>query len=257
MKTKFITAAFAAGLLILGMSRSSDALTIIDERSWSGTSCGVSGGSGSGDCYGLTYHLKITDHNDVDASTFAAILDITGGSYTGTMTYIGAVDFKPGNVIGASLTDAPGEKGLWTTSFTDGQAATNCLQGNGGFLCSRDTGKNNAAPVTNGGAVDDHWAWDFSLSDAYTFGHFGVNFTVEDDSGKCGGKKPITGPDCKTDGDNLSIAGGGVVLPPTSTPSFDPPTPTTGSIPEPSTFLLLGSGLIALGRSVRKKGFWC
>lgn len=165
------------------------------------------------------------------------------------MTYIGAVDIKPGNVVGpTSLTSAPGGTGLWTTIFTDGQAATNCLNGSGGFLCSYDTGTNSAAPVAGVGAINYHWGWDFSLSGGYAFGHFEVNFTVQDDSGRCSGPGQITGPDCLTDGHNLSISGG-------SGPGGGPGggAGTATGVPEPSTFVLLGAGLLIMSRRIRSK----
>jgi hypothetical protein len=197
---------------------------LVDDRTYSGSNCG-------GDCFGLTYHLQVIDGQS--PGQYTATLDITG-TYAGTMTFIGAVDIKPGDVIGPptpSLLAAPGPESDWTTLWENGQAAGNCLNGSGKFLCSYDTGTNTDAPVTNGSPVNYRWQWNFSLdSGGYTFGHLGVNFTVADDSstrGNCDTPSNPLGLDCLQDGQNLSISG-------------------SGQVPEATTLLLLGSGLIVM-----------
>ena len=190
---------------------------IIDERLFSGTDCG-------GDCFGLTYHLVVTDAADSNSSSFTASLTITG-TYTGSMTYIGAVDIKPGSITSPpapTLTTAPG--GTWTTRWEDGQSANNCdVTSSGKFLCSFDSGQNTLAPVTTGTFVNYTWAWNFSLdSGGYTFGHLGVNFTNSND----GCKDPLNF-DCR-DGQNISLSSG-------------------GRVPEPEAFILCGLGLLILG----------
>ena len=56
--------ALAVGLALCAAPSYSDAI-IVDNRSWSGTSCGAAGTVGSGDCYGATYSLLVNDRGDV------------------------------------------------------------------------------------------------------------------------------------------------------------------------------------------------
>jgi len=210
--------------LLIALPRLSSA-TIVDDRTFSGANCG-------GDCFGLTYHLVVDDLGNLADGTYSATLTITG-TYTGTMTFIGAVDIKIGDIQSPpnpTLTTAPGVDGNWTTLWLNGQAATNCQNGLGAFLCSYDEGQNTEAPVANGGAVNDTWAWNLTLASAYTFGHLGVNFTNATDGCNTAGQF-----DC-TDGQNMSVSSGG-----------------TPRVPEPGSFVLLGVGLVALGVSMRKR----
>jgi hypothetical protein len=234
-------------LFIFGLPPSSIASpVIIDNRTWStNVDCG-------GDCFGATYSLVVTDANDANLNTYSATMTVAIGTYTGSMTYIGAVDFKPGNVIApVVLTEVSGPagtmaggNGAWTTQFQNGQAAGNCLNGAGGFLCSYDTGANGEAPIANNRTYS--WSWDFTLNGAYSFGHFGVNYTVADDSGNCG--QQVTGPDCLQDGQNLSISSGGYSSGAgTGGQGGDSP-----RVPEPSAFFLLGCGLLLVSKVLRK-----
>ena len=216
--------------LVFGLPTDSRA-TLVDSRTWSGDSCGSAGLPGSGSCFGATYSLVVDDRGDSNASTFSGTLSVAISTYTGTMAYIGAVDFKPGKVVSpVTLTAAPGPLSDWQTLFSNGQAAGNCLNGAGGFLCSYDIGTNTNAPTSNNTTYA--WSWNFSLDGSgYTFGHLGVNYTATDDSCRrsLGGGDFARVNDCKNDGENISISAGG-----------------NRQIPEPSTLVLVGFGLIAI-----------
>lgn len=230
MKRKWGT--FLVVLALAALAQPSDSRAIaVDSRTWSGDSCGPSGLPGSGNCFGATYSLVIDDRGDANASTFSGTLSVAIGTYTGSMTHIGAVDFKAGKVVSpVTLTIAPGPESDWQTLFSNGQAASNCLSGSGGFLCSYDRGLNTNAPTSNNTTYT--WAWNFNLdSSGYNFGHLGVNYTIANDSCRQGF---TTRNDCLSDGQNISIEGGG------------------HEVPEPSTLILAGIGLIGISALSRR-----
>lgn len=234
----------AIALLVLTAIPQSAQSTTIDTQTFSGANCGNS-------CFGATYQLVVTDAGDADPATFSATLTVAIGTYTGSMTEIGAVDIKVGNVVApVTLVAAPGPEADWNTFFSgtpSGQAAGNCQNGNGGFLCSFDVGDNTNAPTTNNTTYT--WTWNFNLdSNGYSFGHLGVNYTVVDDRCEQNDKgTKVLVNDCLQDGENISIgqAGG-------DTPGGGTPGGGTPSVPEPASALLAGSGLIAL-RVLTKK----
>src|SRR6266511_3686472 len=180
---------------------------------------------GSGGCFGLTYELIITDANDANGITYTGEIKITG-TYTGSETFIASLDFKPdGNTItSATLTAAPGGTGGWTTTINLGQAAGDCASSGEGFICSNDTGTNSLAPVTNGGVVNYDWQWNFIMSGAVDPGHLGARFNNAGDT---------------DNGQIVSI----------STFSRGP----GQEVPEPSSLILLGSGLIMVATALRRR----
>ena len=222
---------------LIGLQADSALANIIDTRTFSGAQCD---GTATG-CFGFTLSLTVDDLGNLADGTYRATVNILG-TYSGVgMTHIGAVDIKVGDVVApVSLTTAPltggGAITDWTTLFTSGQAAGNCLDGAGGFLCSYDTGTNTLAPINNG-AVNYTWIWDFNLSGAYSFSHLGANLTVANDGagGSCNSPN-APALDCLSDGQNISIDSGG----------------TTTKVAEPSAFLLLGAGMLALRRFLKR-----
>jgi len=172
---------------------------------------------GSGGCYGLTYELIITDAGDANASTYTGTIKITG-TYTGALPFIAAVDFKPdGNTVTtANLTAAPGGIGGWFTAINAGQAVGDCVGSGQGFICSSDMDPNNFAPT--GVNLNYQWDWTFSMSGPLNPGHLGACFDIATDQ-----------------------PGGPCV-------SID----TFTKVPEPSTLVLVGLGLLVLGGATRR-----
>ena len=235
---QLLSAVILMGATVVMGSPSLSIATTVDSRSWSGDSCGSAGTAGSGSCFGATYSLVVDDAGDANPSTYSATLTVDIGTYTGgsSYTHIGAVDFKPGNVLApVQLTAAPGPESDWQTLFTGGQAAGNCLNGAGGFLCSYDVGQNTNAPIQDNTVYT--WSWNFSLNGAYAFGHFGVNYTVANDSCRqsLGQGQFATVADCLNDGQNISISAGG-----------------DRKVPEPSSMVLFGLGLIGASLFLRR-----
>jgi hypothetical protein len=169
-------------------------------------------------CFGSTYTLVVGDANDSVNTTYTATLTINTSEYNGPISpaFIDAVDIKiVNNLLSAPvLSSAPGGEDNWQVSFNNGQAATDCGSGGGFFICARDPDPNNLAPV--GGTLI--WDWSFSSNDKIKFGHVGASYN--DAAGTI-------------EGNNTSIS---------NATTGGPGTP----VPEPSTLILLGSGLVIL-----------
>lgn len=229
MKKLYSALGFFFALSIMALPQSADAVFVqIDSQFFdTNTECG-------GDCFGATYSLVVLQDNAA-TNNYKATLTISMGTYTGGAGYptIGAVDFKPeGTITSQTLTSAPTALANWSSLIANnGQAAGNCQNGNGKFICAYDPGNNSLSIANNTTYV---WSWDFSMTGDYGFGHLGVNYAPLDDSCKRG---QTTVLDC-SDGKNLSIEQGA---------------PPDRKVPEPAAMLLLGVGLFSLGFWGRKR----
>ena len=171
--------------------------------------------SAPGDCYDLSWMLTINS-GTFGAFSYEAILDVADDpNVSGTPTAtISAVDFKvSSSVVNATLYAFPTSSSGWTTGVNVLSSA-GCVGPNAGFVCS-DSSSDPAEFV--GPTLT--WGWYFNTDDpifpSLDGGHIGAKLTT-----------------LSTPGQLLS---------------------QTHSVPEPSTLLLLGTGLAAVAFRRRRK----
>jgi hypothetical protein len=161
MSKKVLMAAVAD--LVLGAAGSANAATIFSASTL----------PGCGNCYGLTYTLTVGDNNDAIATTFDALLNVTG-TLTGApagVTHISAVNFKAANDVAPplALTAAPTAIANWNTLEANINNA-GCAGGGEGFVCSQVKPTNLAAGLVSitGGPLNLNWRWNFNLAAGVT-----------------------------------------------------------------------------------------
>jgi hypothetical protein len=157
-------------------------------------------------CFGSTYELNIVG----TGPSYTATLTIDTSGYTGPATHISAVNFKASSDVSSmTLTSAPGGTAAWATGEANiGNAG--CGGGGEGFVCSQDA----AAPgAALGGTLV--WSWNFtptgSLFPDLLGAHIGAKYN------------------------NASGTLNGQIM-----------SEEFAQVPEPSTLLLLGTGLLGL-----------
>lgn len=218
--------------LVLALSIPAKANTIVTLNN--GNGCGGSS------CFGNVVTLTIAPTGS-NHYTVTMAVDTTGNTNAGTS--IGGVNFKFGTgITGASLTSFPGA-GPWTTAVSTGLNANGCGTGGGAsFGCSFDAALVNFSSSTNNppGAFSPlpkngtyTWIWNAIATGTVSGNniHVGVLF----------GDIHHTGP---RTGGTFSFQNTGII-----SGSVAGPTP----IPEPSSLLLLGSGLIGFAGIFRRK----
>jgi hypothetical protein len=182
-----------------------------------GSSCTTCDGA----AYTLTYSgapISLT----ATTQTFQIMLDVNDSSYTGGGSFLNAVAVQvapSSDVIAGSLLSAPGD---FSFSGIEGLNANGCNGSNGGFLCAEAV--TNSVPVTGG-------PYDFV-------------FDVTVKTGTL-----LTGLDAASVKAQYVDSNGkkaGALL-------SEPITLQTTATPEPSSYLTLGSGLLAMGLFLRRR----
>jgi hypothetical protein len=195
-----------------------------------------------GALYTLTYSGTALPDADTLHETFRISLAIDTNSYTGGGVFLDNVAIKVGSsTTSVSLFAAPGGTGNWSSPTLDsGIDNSGCSAGGNGFFCVdglANGGKGVAVTTGNGVGTDFTFTFDVTVpnGDLLTAATIKARYTDSTGVGHAGSllSEDITLQTGGTDGGS----GGG-----------DNP-----QVPEPSTMLLLGSGLVLMGRMIRRK----
>jgi len=169
----------------------------------------------------------------IDTSTFNGFGTGKVGDLNATAVKI--VTGSSSVIDSATLLSAPGGIGDWTTLVGD-ESSAGCNSGNAGFICSQANFPNEVeVDADTGGPLTFEWLVTVNnggLALGTLESHVKAGFLPENGIDEHG--KPMTS-------ENITLS-----------PFSAPPDPTSAT-PEPSAMLLLGSGLLGLGRMIRRR----